>query len=54
MAEVTISQHWPDDGGVTYVLIDFEDSYPDAMERAVDQALRAWMVAVGAEEEDVD
>jgi hypothetical protein len=52
VATVTITQHWPDEGGCTAVEIDFDDSYPDAMSRAVDEALRAWLTATGADTDD--
>ena len=45
MARVTMRHEWPD-GGATQVSITFEDSYPDAMARAVDETARGWAHAV--------
>ena len=39
MATVTITHRWADES-VTCVEVEFEDSYPLAMERAMDEALR--------------
>lgn len=52
MATIVISQIWPGDGGETKIAIYFEDSYPLAMERAMDEALRGWLTATGADADD--
>jgi hypothetical protein len=52
MARVTMRHEWPG-GGVTSVSVTFEDSYPDAMARAVDECARCWGYAV-AEDADGD
>jgi hypothetical protein len=53
MARVTMRHEWPD-GGVTSVSVTFEDSYPDAMARAVDETLRCWDSAVTEDAGDAD
>ena len=51
MATVTITHRWADEA-VTCVEVAFEDSYPLAMERAMDEALRAMGALVIEDEGD--